>query len=518
MTVKKDEDRIRKSPFWKHFRRVRSQQDAHQVQDQPRQTGNYRPKTKLLLAGGAAVLLLAIGLGFGGKHYITSNTITFQEVYHDGKLIGEVASPEQVKQLIHDKEENMKSTHPGLNMVLTTGDITYKDKSGYKAKPDSEATLRKLDGLFTSHATAVQLRVDGKVVGLVKDQETADAILKRVKTRYEPDVTTAVAEKNKKPEVSALSLTDEQKSTATADPKQQVSLQSVNFVEQVGTKEADVQPEQIADAQSIYMKLVQGSVKPTKYTVQKGDCVGCIAQKFDISPQVIYENNEWIEDDMIRPGDVLDLTVIAPEVTVETVENVTEIETIEPITVYQPNSNMRAGEMKTVREGKSGKKKLVYKLVKRNGYLMSEDLLGEQVLEFTVPAIVMKGTKVLGEGTGAFSWPVSGPKLTSSFGSRWGRQHKGIDMVGNKDIMAADDGVIEFAGTRNGYGNCIIIDHKNGYKTLYGHLSKISVKSGDTVEKGDSIGIMGNTGHSFGTHLHFEIHKNGEVQNPIKYL
>jgi len=517
MTVKKDEDQIRKSPFWKHFRRVRSQQDAQQLPDHSRQTGNHKPKTKLLLASGAAVLLLAIGLGFGGKHYIASNTITFQEVYHDGKLIGEVVSSDQVKQLIQDKEEDIKTSHPGLNMVLTTGDITYQDKSGYKAKPDSETTLRKLGELFTSHATAVQLRVDGKVVGLVKDQETADAILNRVKTRYKPDVTTAVTEKNKKLEVSALSFKDEQNTNA-ANPKQQVSLKSVNFVEQVGTQEADVQPEQIADAQSIYMKLVQGSTKPTKYTVQKGDCVGCIAQKFNISPQVIYENNAWIEDDMIRPGDVLDLTVIAPEVTVETVENVTEIESIEPITVYQPNSNMRAGEMKTVREGKSGKKKLVYKLVKRNGYLMSEDLLGEQVLEYTVPAIVMKGTKVLGEGTGAFSWPVSGHKLTSSFGSRWGRQHKGIDMVGSTDIMAADDGVIEFAGTRNGYGNCIIIDHKNGYKTLYGHLSKISVKSGDTVEKGDSIGIMGNTGHSFGTHLHFEIHKDGEVQNPIKYL
>jgi len=518
MTVKKDEDRIRKSPFWKHFRRVRSQQDAQQVLDHSRQTGNHKPRTKLLLAGGAAVLLLAIGLGFGGKHYIASNTITFQEVYHDGKLIGEVASPEQVKQLVQDKEEDMKTSHPGLNMVLITGDITYKDKSGYKAKPDSETTLLKLGELFTSHATAVQLRVDGKVVGLVKDQETADAILNRVKTRYKPDLAADVADKSKKLEVSALSYKPEQNTTSSADPKHQVALKSVDFVEQVGTQEADVQPEQITDAQSMYMKLVQGSVKPTKYTVQKGDCVGCIAQKFDISPQVIYENNGWIEDDMIRPGDVLDLTVIAPEVTVETVENVTEIEIIEPITVYQPNSNMRAGEMKTVREGKSGKKKLVYKLVKRNGYLMREDFLGEQVLDFTVPAIVMKGTKVLGEGTGSFSWPVSGAKLTSSFGTRWGRQHKGIDMVGNTDIMAADDGVIEFAGERSGYGNCIIINHKNGYKTLYGHLSKISVKSGDTVEKGDSIGIMGNTGHSFGTHLHFEIHKDGEVQNPIKYL
>jgi murein DD-endopeptidase MepM/ murein hydrolase activator NlpD len=131
----------------------------------------------------------------------------------------------------------------------------------------------------------------------------------------------------------------------------------------------------------------------------------------------------------------------------------------------------------------------------------------------------MKGTKViLGEGTGHFAWPVAGARETSGFGMRWGRMHKGIDIVGNKNIMAADNGVVTFAGTKNGMGNCIIINHNNGYETVYGHLSRINAKKGQTVEKGDIIGIMGNTGHSFGTHLHFEVHKNGTVQNPNKYL
>lgn len=180
---------------------------------------------------------------------------------------------------------------------------------------------------------------------------------------------------------------------------------------------------------------------------------------------------------------------------------------------------MRAGESKIIRQGQKGKKRVTYKLVKQNGYLMSEEFVSEDVLVNSVSSIVMKGTKVvLGEGTGKFSWPVMGARLTSTFGKRWGRQHKGIDMVGNKNILAADNGVIEFAGTKNGLGRCIIINHKNGFKTTYAHLSKINVKEGQIVERGDKIGIMGNTGHSFGTHLHFEIHKDGSIQNPMKYL
>ncbi|MCQ6563442.1 peptidoglycan DD-metalloendopeptidase family protein [Paenibacillus mendelii] len=467
-------------------------------------------RRKPVILAGAALAVLIIA-GFGGSHYVKANTVDFYHLYMNGKLVGEVQSSGQVQQLISRKQQEVSEANPDVNMVLKTGSLTYERKSAYKAVPDSEATLKKLETMLTAQAQGVELLVDGKVVGIVKDKETADRILKSVKTRYAPEPEV----KNKALEVSALAYSAVKTSETT---KPSTTMKSMQIVEKVTTSEAEVKPEEIADPADMYLKLIKGSVKPTKYTVQEGDCVGCIAQKFDISPQVIYENNDWIQDDMIKVGDVLDLTVLQPEVTVETVEHVTETELIEPITVIQKNSAMRAGESKTIRIGKSGKKKMVYKLVKQNGYLMSEELLGEQVLEPSVPAIVMKGTKVIGEGSGRFSWPVSGAKLTSSFGKRWGRQHKGIDLVGNKTIMAADNGVVEFAGEKNGLGRCVIINHKNGYKTVYGHMSKLSVKKGQTLEKGESIGIMGNTGHSFGTHLHFEIHKDGSVQNPLKYL
>ncbi|TYP75366.1 M23 family metallopeptidase [Paenibacillus methanolicus] len=511
MSVFNEPDRIRKgwNSLRQSFRRARSHTSSSIEHEEGTNKGKRILHRKpFMLAGGALAFLLIAG--FSGAEYMKANTVDYYDVYRNGSLVGSVATREQVEALVAEQKKAIAAANPDVTMELDTGTITYKAQSAYKAAPDTDGTLDKLADLFDSHAMGVELKVDGKVIAVVKDQATADKILASVKNRYAPQAPQA------KTAVTALAYTGTSK-TASATPS--TVVKSVKIVESVSTAAASVDPSAIADAGEVYTKMIKGSVKPTKYTVQAGDCVGCIAEKFDISPQVIYENNKWIKDDMIKIGDVLDLTVLQPEVTVQTVEHVTETESIEPITVIQKNSNMRAGESKVVREGKAGKKKVVYQLTKQNGYLMNEELLGEQVLEPSVPAIVMKGTKViLGEGTGRFAWPVSGAKLTSSYGTRWGRLHKGIDLIGNKTILAADSGVVSFAGYKNGLGNAVIINHKNGYETIYGHLSKVTVEKGQVVEQGDKLGIMGNTGHSFGTHLHFEIHKDGKVQNPIKYL
>jgi murein DD-endopeptidase MepM/ murein hydrolase activator NlpD len=103
---------------------------------------------------------------------------------------------------------------------------------------------------------------------------------------------------------------------------------------------------------------------------------------------------------------------------------------------------------------------------------------------------------------------------------RWGKMHKGIDIArpSNKTIKAADNGVVVFAGWSNGYGNKIIIDHQNGFQTLYGHMSSLNAKVGQTVSKGTAIGIMGATGDATGVHLHFEVYKNGSLVNPLDYI
>ncbi len=120
-----------------------------------------------------------------------------------------------------------------------------------------------------------------------------------------------------------------------------------------------------------------------------------------------------------------------------------------------------------------------------------------------------------------FSWPAAG-KLTSKFGRRWGRMHKGIDIAGptGTPIHAAADGIVIKAGwSSGGYGNLVEIRHADGTTTRYGHNSRLSVAIGQTIRQGQQVAEMGSTGRSTGSHLHFEIRPGGAgAVNPIAHL
>jgi murein DD-endopeptidase MepM/ murein hydrolase activator NlpD len=133
-------------------------------------------------------------------------------------------------------------------------------------------------------------------------------------------------------------------------------------------------------------------------------------------------------------------------------------------------------------------------------------------------ATIYRGTAPAGakKGSGRFVWPAPG-SLTQGYKPL----HRAIDIaraVGTP-IKAADNGYIVVAGWSNaGYGNYVVVDHGNGYQTLYAHLSRIFVRPGDIVTQGATIGNMGNTGNSTGPHLHFELIKGGMKVNPLSYL
>lgn len=123
------------------------------------------------------------------------------------------------------------------------------------------------------------------------------------------------------------------------------------------------------------------------------------------------------------------------------------------------------------------------------------------------------------------TWPVKG-RISSSFGMRSSpfqrgvNFHRGLDIAAplGTPVYAPAKGVVAFAGIQSGYGNVIFVKHRAGISTRYGHLSKILVKEGQKVERGDVIGLVGNTGRSTGPHLHYEVRVGGVSVNPMKYI
>lgn len=129
--------------------------------------------------------------------------------------------------------------------------------------------------------------------------------------------------------------------------------------------------------------------------------------------------------------------------------------------------------------------------------------------------------------SGSFLWPVAsyvyvssrfGPRIHPITGEK--KNHTGLDIASNQGttVYASDGGSVTLAGWNGGYGNCIMIDHGNGYVTLYGHLSSISVSQGQSVSQGDVIGAVGSTGNSTGPHLHFEVLKDGSRIDPEQFF
>ncbi len=151
------------------------------------------------------------------------------------------------------------------------------------------------------------------------------------------------------------------------------------------------------------------------------------------------------------------------------------------------------------------------------------DRIAAEIRELT------KDSDVVYTGNDIFGWPLPGHNVGSGSGSKFGMRvhpvtgvyklHTGIDIPATTGtpIRAAESGQVITASYQGAYGNCVIIDHGNGYSTLYGHQSSIAVSVGDTVTRGQTIGYVGSTGYSTGPHLHFEIRVNGSPQDPLNY-
>lgn len=474
------------------------------------ETGTRKLRRRSWILGSVGLVLLSSVLIGAEKKYVAANTVTYYRVLVQGEEIGKLSDQEQLKELYETKQKEYQEKYPDSTMVLQTEGITIEQEQAFKPEINSEETLEKLDDRLKAYAVGVQLMVNGEAVGIVKDQETANAVLEGVKEHYIPQTEVSANSKLTRTAASGSKATK----AAASD-----NVESVKIREEVTIVPVKTDPNKVLDVEEAIKTLTEGKEAPLLYTVQEGDTISGIAKRYGITQKEIYSNNPDVKELTLKIGDTLKLKVAQPDVTVVTVEQVTEQVVTEPEVIVRKSDELAAGKTKVVREGQTGLKEMQYRVTKENGVVVKEEWLGQTVLKASLPEVVYSGTKVVGKGTGTFSWPVSGATITSSYGARWSRIHKGIDMVSsNRTIKAADAGTVTFAGVKSGYGNVVIIDHRNGYETYYGHLKSISVSTGQKLAEGAKIGVMGNTGRSTGTHLHFEIRKNGTAVNPMKYL
>jgi len=210
-----------------------------------------------------------------------------------------------------------------------------------------------------------------------------------------------------------------------------------------------------------------------------------------------------------------------PFIKVKVVGNIIKKQIIYPKTIIKSSSKLASGVNQIQREGIEGIKNVTTEITILNNNIYSEKFLKEEIIKSVQNKEVNVGTyKPIILQQSAFMNSPSRGSISSSFGMRWGKMHKGIDIAAGfgTTINAVLDGTVIYAAWQEGYGNVIKIDHGHGIETTYAHCSAFAVKKDEVVKRGEKIGEVGSTGNSTGPHLHFEVRENGEPKNPQKYI
>lgn len=238
------------------------------------------------------------------------------------------------------------------------------------------------------------------------------------------------------------------------------------------------------------------------YTVERGDTLASVGEKFGVSVDTIKWAND-LRSEKLAIGDQLKI----PPVT-GIVHKVREGET-----VYSIAKKYKTDAQKIVNFPFNDFTDLNTFALAAGQPLIVPDGVQPEAAPIAPPKNL---PPVIAGGTGQFSWPTNG--LITQY-PVW--YHNALDIANPSapPVTAADSGTVVIVQyLQYGYGQHIVIDHGNGYKTLYGHLSEIYVTPGKAVSRGQVIGRMGSSGRSTGTHLHFEVRKNDVTQNPLPFL
>ena len=409
------------------------------------------------------------------------------EVIVDGENIGLVTDRETVYTAIDSVRERLTdyfgdeysySKEPVFVRRLVAEDA-LADKSQLE-----DALLSNIDTMVEAYA----VYVDGEALFGVSSEEAAEWVFAKYKQRY-----------------TGEEITDDM---------------VVDFCEEVSVNKEFVHIALLETPESALEILSGDSKEVAAYKVQANDTLWDIAKKYDTSVEHLLAINDDISDN-IKEGMEIKVEETVPRLSVRSVQTVSLTEPVPYKVEKIKDDSIYEGRTVVSQKGQDGSAKVLARVTKVNGVEVNKDVLESETISEPISQIEKIGTKERPPttGSGTFINPSFGT-LSSRYGRRWGRSHNGIDIAGsyNSPIKAADGGVVTYAGWMSGYGNYVVIDHENGYQTAYGHNASLSVSVGDRVAKGDVIAKMGSTGRSTGTHLHFEVRKNGQFVNPLEYV
>lgn len=287
--------------------------------------------------------------------------------------------------------------------------------------------------------------------------------------------------------------------------------------ETITVSDAVVRPSEIFENEDqIYEYLCYGRNNNREYyTIQEGDTLPGIGYFFgNLSAKQIVSLNRGIltsTDQILNPGTVLNVTYFTSPITVVVTKQRLVQETITPDNPeYIRDSSIGAGKIEIVSDEVVGLENVLYQEEWINGVLQSGNEISSKVVREPIQGVIRIGVGATFQlGTGNFAWPTENPHITCGYACYVmnGQIHNGTDIENRYNrwgpVLASDSGTVEKVSYDNLSGNYVIVNHNNGYKTYYGHMSAVYVSVGQAVERGQLIGQIGMTGYATGPHIHF---------------
>jgi len=451
-------------------------------------------KSPKFLVGTMTVTLL-----IGGAIVYFGGTASAAYLIVNGQKIGIVASVDKGHKIV---DNFLTKRGQALGKVVKTHDLIEYEPVHDKTVENLEVMSadNELEKVLSSYVDGYALEIEGTQVAILPTQDDVQKLLKTYQDFY----------------------------TKPSDTNQVIS---VEFSESIATKPVEAQPDQVVLVDQALKELTDGRITTTEYTAQEKDSLWQIARNNDmLTKEVISGNPGMTVDSKLNPGQKIKIVSVTPYLTVMSKGILTSTETIAYDVVTKTDIKLASDKTLVQEQGSDGSKVVKYSYLQKNGQNISKQVVEEKVTKQPVTQVVSKGpgltvvsmTSAVSRGSNSSTgiiWPLRGP-INSPYGSRSGSFHTGIDIGGGtgSTYTAAASGKVVTAGWGGGYGNMIIIDHGNGVMTRYAHSSKLLVSVGQQVDQGQSIGLVGSTGHSTGPHLHFEVIINGSTVNPSNYL
>ncbi len=455
--------------------------------------------------------ILSMGL-IAAVMLVVFDRFTVYEYAYNGKTLGYVKEQEEVTDVLDVAGRKLtQNTETGAKVEFVANqNVTFNPVDGRgKSTDDADTAVNKLIYMTDIETEAYGVYDGPQLKAIVKDQEDAERLLEETKAE--------------------LSTPDAGMELVSSDFLNPLEIKPINVL--LGSVQSNqAARRQMIDGGKLEVYHIVDSADLENPDIQETDSeeelqskmIAALADNFGVDTASIFDENNREVITSVEEGDIVCIRSNVDPVSVRMVETGRIKEVIEYQTIKKDSDEYYQGDTYIEQEGKNGSRIFEGTITKVAGEEESRETISEEITKEPQDKIILVGTKERPKtaATGTFQMPIKSYVVTSEYGGRWGRMHDGMDFgaATGTTIYAADGGTVIRASYYGGYGNCVEIDHENGYVTRYAHCSALLVSVGDKVYQGQEIARVGNTGHSFGSHLHFEVRVNGASQNPRNYV